>query len=115
MVSSQTTTLMIDRPYSFRMIDPALGGGSLLDLGPYPAVWAMMLLHHHPDSTRQPKMLFHHQTVYERSGVDANSRWLIEWEGVGQALCVTDMTAFGIHLGCVVVTCDKGDLVIEGE
>jgi predicted dehydrogenase len=99
------------------MIDPALGGGSLLDMGPYPAVWSMLLLHHHPlnMSRKPPKIVFAHQTKYERSGVDANSRWLLEWEDVGQAMCVTDMTAFGTHLGCVVVTCEKGDLVVEGE
>lgn len=99
------------------MIDPALGGGSLLDMGPYPSVWAMMLLHHHPDnkSRAPPKMLFSHQTIYERSGVDANSRWLLEWKGVGQAMCTTDMTAHGSREACVVVTCSEGDLIIEGE
>ncbi|WWD22249.1 hypothetical protein CI109_106740 [Kwoniella shandongensis] len=106
-----------EHPYSWRMIDPALGGGSLLDMGPYPAVWATMLLHHHPDNTskKPPTLVFSHQTIYARSGVDANTRWLLEWEDVGQALCVTDMTAHGTHHGCVIVTCEKGDLILDGS
>ncbi|ORY27923.1 hypothetical protein BCR39DRAFT_217143 [Naematelia encephala] len=106
-----------DWPYSWRMIDPALGGGSLLDMGPYPAVWAMMLLHRHPFNTngKPPSLVFSHQTIYKRSGVDANSRWLLNWDGVGQAMCVTDMTAHGTHYGCVIVTCEKGDLILDGS
>jgi predicted dehydrogenase len=99
------------------MIDPALGGGSLMDMGPYPAVWATMLLHHHPANAQKagPTMPFSHQTIYERSGVDSNSRWLLDWEGLGQAMCVTDMSAHGTYVGCVVVTCSEGDLIVEGE
>jgi predicted dehydrogenase len=115
--SRPSTQLTVEKDYSWRMIDPALGGGSLLDMGPYPAAWAMLLLHHNPLNTsgNLPKLVFSHQTKYERSGVDANSRWLLEWEGVGQAMCMTDMTAHGAHVGCVVVTCERGDLSVEGE
>ncbi|KAE8542035.1 hypothetical protein D1P53_001514 [Cryptococcus gattii VGV] len=33
------------------MINPALAGGSHLDMSVYPSVWAMLLAHHHPLNT----------------------------------------------------------------
>ncbi|WVO22865.1 uncharacterized protein IAS62_004208 [Cryptococcus decagattii] len=64
-------------PDSSRMVNPALGGGSLLDMSAYPSVWAMLLVHRHPLNTdKDPKVLFTHQTIYPRSGVDINSRWI---------------------------------------
>ncbi|KAE8539123.1 hypothetical protein D1P53_005495 [Cryptococcus gattii VGV] len=38
-------------PDSSRMINPALGGGSLFGMSIYPSVWAMLLVHHHPLNT----------------------------------------------------------------
>ncbi|OXH25928.1 hypothetical protein J008_05214 [Cryptococcus neoformans] len=40
------------------MANPALGGGSLLDVSAYPSLWAMLLLHRHPlntDKRRTPR------------------------------------------------------------
>ncbi|KIR76803.1 hypothetical protein I305_06289 [Cryptococcus gattii E566] len=77
-------------PDSSRMVNPALGGGSLLDMFAYPSVWAMLLVHHHPLNTdKDPKVLFTHQTIYPRSGVDINSRWLVEWKGLCQGMLMT--------------------------
>ncbi|KAF9069752.1 hypothetical protein BDP27DRAFT_1324912 [Rhodocollybia butyracea] len=35
-------------PRTHRILDPILGGGALLDLGPYPLVWAIMALYENP-------------------------------------------------------------------
>ncbi|KIK71173.1 hypothetical protein GYMLUDRAFT_33310 [Collybiopsis luxurians FD-317 M1] len=35
-------------PTTHRILDPKLGGGAILDLGPYPLVWAIMSLYEHP-------------------------------------------------------------------
>ncbi|OXH34969.1 hypothetical protein J008_02463 [Cryptococcus neoformans] len=47
---------------SGRMANPALGGGSLLDVSAYPSLWAMLLLHRHPLNTdkKDPEILFTH-------------------------------------------------------
>ncbi|GFZ46901.1 hypothetical protein JCM24511_04121 [Saitozyma sp. JCM 24511] len=104
-----------NRPYSHRMIDPALGGGSLLDMGPYPSVWAMLVLHQHPlnKDRKPPKLHFSHQTLYPRSNVDLNSRWLLEWEGVSQAMLMTDMNTHGPRESTVYISCEEGDLALE--
>nr|KIR84230.1 hypothetical protein I308_05645 [Cryptococcus tetragattii IND107] len=38
-------------PDSSRMVNPAPGGGPLLDMSAYPSVWAMLLVHCHPLNT----------------------------------------------------------------
>ncbi|KAI0343246.1 NAD-P-binding protein [Trametopsis cervina] len=35
-------------PKTHRILDPKLGGGALLDLGPYPMIWAVLGLYEHP-------------------------------------------------------------------
>ncbi|WWC58837.1 uncharacterized protein I303_101381 [Kwoniella dejecticola CBS 10117] len=99
---------------SSRLLNPSLGGGSLLDLGPYPALWAMLLLHRHPlNQDKNPKLLFSHQTVYERTGVDLNTRWCLEWKGLCQGLLSTDLASFGLKTGSIVLQCEHGDLLID--
>jgi len=43
-------------PPTHRILDPKLGGGAILDLGPYPLVWAIIALYEHPtnDRLKQP-------------------------------------------------------------
>lgn len=104
------------RPDSNRMIDPEQGGGSLLDQGPYPSVWAMLAMHHHPDNKdKDPRVVSSYQKIYERSGVDAASTWIVSWKGLGDAVCVTDMTTSGYDDACVVVSCEEADLVLSCE
>ncbi|AAW43964.1 conserved hypothetical protein [Cryptococcus deneoformans JEC21] len=98
---------------SGRMANPALGGGSLLDSSAYPSVWAMLLVHRHPLNTdKDPKVLFAHQTIYPRTGVDINSRWLVEWKGLCQGMLMTDLDNAGQKDSTAVLQCEEGDLVI---
>lgn len=98
------------------MIDPEQGGGSLLDQGPYPSVWAMLAMHHHPDNKdKDPQVVSSYQRIYERSGVDSYSQWIVQWKGLGEAVCVTDMTASGYDDACVVISCEEADVVLSCE
>lgn len=98
------------------MIDPEQGGGSLLDQGPYPSVWAMLAIHQHPDNKdKHPKVVNSYQRVYNRSGVDAMSHWIVEWKDFAEARCLTDMTASGCGEATAIITCEEADLVIECE
>jgi len=107
---------MIVRPESDRMLAPDLAGGSLLDLGPYPAVWGMLLLHQHPQNNdRAPRVVHSFQDIYERTGGDESSCWVVEWEGLGQAAFRSSMTVDGLREMAVVINCEEGDLVIDGE
>jgi len=39
-------------PKTHRILDPMLGGGAILDLGPYPLVWAIIALYEHSKNNR---------------------------------------------------------------
>ncbi|KIY35121.1 hypothetical protein I305_02026 [Cryptococcus gattii E566] len=94
---------------SNRMVSPAPDGGSFLDMSAYPSVWAMLLIHRHPLNTdKDPKMLFSHQTIYPRSGVDINSRWLVEWKGLCQGMLMTDLDNAGQKDSTAVLSVTKG-------
>lgn len=78
----------------------------------------MLLLFLHPSNNRTPpKMVFSHQSIYPRSGVDRNSRWLLEFPGLDgvQALLTTDMDTMGCGDMCVLVSGEKADLAIACE
>jgi len=97
-----------------RLIDPSLAGGALLDLGPYPALWAMLILHRHPKNKgRLPELVNSYQRVYSRTGVDAASHWIVRWDGLAEAFLTVDMTMAGTKESCVVVSCEAADVVIE--
>jgi hypothetical protein len=77
----------------------------------------MLVLHQHPlnKDRKPPKLHFSHQTLYPRSNVDLNSRWLLEWEGVSQAMLMTDMNTHGPRESTVYISCEEGDLALECE
>ena len=76
----------------------------------------MLIMHQHPDNKgKVPKVVASHQTVYERTGVDADSRWRVVWDNVGKADLYCDMTCTLPRDACIVVQCEHGDLVIECE
>lgn len=73
----------------------------------------MLLVHRHPlNKDTDPKVVNSHQTVYKRTNVDLNSRWLVEWEDFVQGSLMTDLGASGQREATAVLQCEEGDLVI---
>ncbi|KAL1667845.1 hypothetical protein GGF50DRAFT_124472 [Schizophyllum commune] len=65
-------------PTTHRILDPQLGGGALLDLGPYPLVWAIMLLYEHPaNAGAKPATISGSMLKTPRTGVDASSAFTL--------------------------------------
>lgn len=64
-----------------RAISPALAGGGLLDLGPYPTVWAFMVMHDNPENpepSKGPEVKA--QCVFsQRTPVDESMSWTLTW------------------------------------
>ncbi|KIR51283.1 hypothetical protein I315_06328 [Cryptococcus gattii Ru294] len=53
-----------------------------------------------------------HQTIYSRSGLDINSRWLVEWKGLCQGMLMSDLGNAGQKDSTAILQCDEGDLDI---
>ncbi|GMK54879.1 hypothetical protein CspeluHIS016_0114650 [Cutaneotrichosporon spelunceum] len=97
-----------------RIINPQLGGGALLDLAPYSAVWSMLALHQHPENTdTEPRVLDFSQRIYKRNGVDEMSAFTVKWEGLGEARLLTDLAAWPARDNACVIDCEKGQLIID--
>lgn len=76
----------------------------------------MLLVHQNPHNTdRNPKVINTYQTVYERTGVDLNSRWLVEWKGLCQGQLLSDLSCPGHRDATAILQCEQGDLVVECE
>ncbi|KAF9654379.1 NAD(P)-binding protein [Thelephora ganbajun] len=65
-------------PTSHRILDPKLGGGALLDLGPYPMVWAIMTMYEHPDNKgEEPGHIAASMLKTPITGVDATTTFVL--------------------------------------
>ncbi|TRM65271.1 hypothetical protein BD626DRAFT_399275 [Schizophyllum amplum] len=68
-------------PMTHRILDPMLGGGALLDLGPYPLIWAIMLLFEHPaNEGAQPSSIAGSMLKTPRTGVDSNTAFTLTFD-----------------------------------
>ncbi|KAI5124206.1 hypothetical protein M0805_005056 [Coniferiporia weirii] len=76
-------------PQTHRILDPALGGGALLDLGPYPLVWAIAALYEHPKNEKaSPSNISGTMLKTPLTGVDSNTSFSLTFSGKLQAQAV---------------------------
>ncbi|KLO11609.1 NAD(P)-binding protein [Schizopora paradoxa] len=69
-------------PKTHRILDPMLGGGALLDLGPYPLVWAIMALYEHPkNKAAKPERITGSMSKTLLTGVDAFTSFTLTFTG----------------------------------
>ncbi|EPQ56468.1 NAD P-binding protein [Gloeophyllum trabeum ATCC 11539] len=67
-------------PKTHRMLDPQLGGGALLDLGPYPTIWAIVGLYEHPSNKlAQPSAVTAAMVKTPITGVDSATSWTVSF------------------------------------
>ncbi|PAV20366.1 dimeric dihydrodiol dehydrogenase [Pyrrhoderma noxium] len=67
-----------------RLLNANLAGGGLLDLGPYPLVWALLILYNHPQNNRTaPSAIKASMQKYEKTGVDLHTNWTLDFPFVG--------------------------------
>lgn len=77
----------------------------------------MMILHQHPDnkSKAPPSSVKGHMRIYERTGVDASSTWIVDWKDVGTAVCTTSIETQMNLDRCVTVQMEGGELTVDCE
>jgi len=78
-------------PKTHRLLNPMLGGGGLLDLGPYPLVWAIMALYEHPSNNlTRPSNITGSMIKTPLTGVDATTAYNVSF-AASQAILSTSI------------------------
>ncbi|GBE86569.1 D-xylose 1-dehydrogenase (NADP(+)) [Sparassis crispa] len=76
-------------PKTHRMIDPSLGGGALLDLGPYPMIWTILALFEHPSNKgAHPTSISASMVKTSLTGVDSSTSWTVNFTKTLQAQAI---------------------------
>jgi len=91
-------------PHTHRILDPNLGGGSILDLGPYPMIWAIMCLYEHPrNQLRYPDHISGAMLKTPLTGVDASAAWTLTFNQLhAQAILSTSIRGTGMNPTAVI-------------
>ncbi|KAG2144772.1 hypothetical protein BD769DRAFT_1650066 [Suillus cothurnatus] len=99
-------------PLTHRMLDPKLGGGAILDLGPYPLIWTILALYEHPANKRtKPSKVT--GTMYKTpiTGVDCNTSYIAPLSPAQAVLsCSMNVAA---HNPGVTIRFEKGTIMID--
>ncbi|KAF7356881.1 NAD(P)-binding protein [Mycena venus] len=98
-------------PKTHRILDPALGGGALLDLGPYPLVWAIMTLYENSlNELTAPSNITGSILKTPLTGVDANTSFTLNFPKIGaQAVLSCSINTVATNPG-VTIRCEKGTI-----
>lgn len=102
-------------PDEHRLINAELAGGGLLDLGPYPMVWSMLMMHQNPanKSRSGPSQVTGQMTLYKRTGVDLVSSWIMAWDDVGTSICTTSIVTQSTAKSSITIQLEKADICID--
>ncbi|TFK26237.1 NAD(P)-binding protein [Coprinopsis marcescibilis] len=106
-----------------RILDPALGGGALLDLGPYPLVWAIIALYENPANNKaHPSRVTGAMVKTPISGVDSSTGFTLTFDPTVSSNTESSLAAQAL-LSCsitldaptpgVTIRFERGTITIE--
>ncbi|KAH7326845.1 NAD-binding protein, partial [Rhizoctonia solani] len=101
-------------PLSHRMLSPALAGGTLHDLFPYPLFWALITLYHLPANEHTPpSQIAASCTLHPETGVDIQTTAILNFSKIGaQAILSSSLEVPTPKDQVVLIQGTKGDLVV---
>ncbi|OCB85415.1 NAD-binding protein [Sanghuangporus baumii] len=100
-----------------RLLNIDLAGGGLLDLGPYPLFWALLLLYNHPENKQTPpEKIQASMRKYERTGVDLHTSWTLDFPRIGKvgarAILSTSIGVNGCRDAVTRIQGTKGEIIM---
>ncbi|KAG9126278.1 hypothetical protein FRC07_004130 [Ceratobasidium sp. 392] len=99
-------------PKTHRILDPKLGGGALLDLGPYPFVWAAMVLYEHPLNKREaPSSVTGSMLKTKLTGVDSSTTFVLNFDKIEAQAILSCSITISTPDPALVIRCRKGNIV----
>jgi len=103
-----------NQPKTHRILDPKLGGGAILDLGPYPLVWAIIALYEHAANARQrPSQITGSILKTPLTGVDSSTSCTLTFDKLqAQAILSCSITLPPPTPG-VIIRFRNGNIIIQ--
>ncbi|KAF8581454.1 NAD-binding protein [Ramaria rubella] len=102
-------------PDTARLLAPELAGGALLDLGPYPLVWALLALYQNPDNAHTPPAVINGSMLKTpRTGVDVFTSWTLDFPKLGARANLTCNLSVLNAPEPVRIQGTNGEIVIRG-
>jgi len=107
-------------PKTHRILDPMLGGGGLLDIGPYSLVWAIMALYEHPSNKlSRPTHVTGSMVKTPLTSVDAMTSFTVTFDPskekktlAAQAILSTNITLSSLPGPIVTIRYQHGTIAI---
>ncbi|TDL29856.1 NAD(P)-binding protein [Rickenella mellea] len=100
-------------PKTHRLLNPELAGGGLLDLGPYPLVWAMLTLFQNPKNERSPPTNITASMIKDESGIDLFTNWTLDFPKLGARAALSVTVTVNSPKDCVTrIQGTKGEVVL---
>ncbi len=80
-------------------------------------VWSMLIAHQNPlnKGRKPPASVVGQMEIYERSGVDESSVWILRWDGVGQSTCAASMSLTGSSQWAAIIQMENADIHLHRE
>ncbi|KZT59898.1 NAD(P)-binding protein [Calocera cornea HHB12733] len=101
-------------PKTHRILDPKLGGGALLDLGPYPFVWLIIALFEYPKNQgRRPTSVTGTMLKTPLTGVDQNTVVVLNFDHIPAQAILSCSINLASPVPAVVIRCANGNITIE--
>jgi predicted dehydrogenase len=103
-------------PDTHRILDPRLGGGALLDLGPYPLVWAIIAMYEHKANERSPPSKVVGSMIKSpRTGVDSTTTFVLSFDKIhGQAILSCGIT-MSSPMPAITIRFRNGNIIVDGK
>ncbi|KAH7094040.1 NAD(P)-binding protein [Auriculariales sp. MPI-PUGE-AT-0066] len=99
-------------PKTHRILDPTLGGGALLDLGPYPLVWAIIALYERgANKGAKPSSISGSMVKTALTGVDLSTAFVLNFQNIeAQAVLTDSITTSPISPSPLVIRFRNGQI-----
>ncbi|KAG8945616.1 hypothetical protein FRC04_000663 [Tulasnella sp. 424] len=100
-------------PKTHRILDPMLGGGALLDLGPYPLIWAILALYEDPrNEKRHPTRITGNMIKTKLTGVDSSTVFVLDFEHLDAQAILSCGITISSPENALIMRFSKGNIIV---
>ncbi|ADV22727.1 Conserved hypothetical protein [Cryptococcus gattii WM276] len=115
MYSDHSMDVYKKRPDTDRVLSAELAGGSLLDIGPYPLVWTMMILYRHPLNQLTPPDKVGSTMLLHQRGVDLATSVTLTFPKLNAvSFCTTNLLSAVQKYQNTRIIGSKGEILVHG-